>query len=51
MYVAHADDPETARREITRCYEQFLAGLGVGDVPSVSPTDGPEPTRPEGSPG
>ncbi len=29
MYVAHADDPEAARREIGRCNERFLSGLGV----------------------
>ena len=51
MYVAHADDPEEARRQITRCYEQFLAGLGVGDVPPVGATDEPEPAHPGASPG
>jgi AcrR family transcriptional regulator len=29
LYVARADDPEAARREITACNERFLAGLGV----------------------
>ena len=51
MYVAHADHPEEARRQITRCYEQFLAGLGVGDVPPVGATDEPEPAHPGASPG
>ncbi len=51
MYVAHADDPEAARRQITRCYEQFLSGLGVGDRPPVVATDQPEPAHPEASPG
>ena len=32
MYVAHADDPEEARREISECNERFLAGLGVPDA-------------------
>jgi AcrR family transcriptional regulator len=50
MYVAHADDPEAARREITRCYERFLAGLGAGDALPVAPTDEPGPDRPEASP-
>ena len=50
MYVAHADDPESARGEITRCYEQFLSGLGVGDVPPVGGTDEPKPVHPEVSP-
>jgi AcrR family transcriptional regulator len=34
MYVAHAADPQQARREITQCYERFLAGLGVTDAPA-----------------
>ena len=29
LYVAHADDPEAARREVGRCNERFLSGLGV----------------------
>jgi AcrR family transcriptional regulator len=29
MYVAHADDPVVARREISQCNERFLSGLGV----------------------
>jgi AcrR family transcriptional regulator len=29
MYVAHADDPEEARRQITQCYERLLVGLGA----------------------
>ena len=40
MYVAaHADDPEEARQEITRCYQRFLAGIGVGDVGCAVATD------------
>jgi len=33
MYVAHAEDPVVARREIGRCNDRFLSGLGlrVGD--------------------
>jgi AcrR family transcriptional regulator len=34
LYVAHADDPEAARREVAECNERFLSGLGV------HPTDG-----------
>ena len=33
MYVAHADDPEEARRQITQCYERLVAGLAVTDSP------------------
>ena len=33
MYVAHADDPEEARRQISECYERLLSGLGVTDPP------------------
>ncbi len=29
MYVAHADDPATARRQISECNERLLAGLEV----------------------
>jgi AcrR family transcriptional regulator len=29
MYVAHAEDPVVARREISECNERFLSGLGV----------------------
>jgi AcrR family transcriptional regulator len=32
MYVAHAEDPEGARREISECYEGLLAALVVSDV-------------------
>jgi AcrR family transcriptional regulator len=35
LYVAHADDPELARREVAECNERFLSGLGV------HPTDRP----------
>ena len=40
MYVAHADDPAAARREIGRCNERFLAGLGVGPGGTDRPTRG-----------
>jgi AcrR family transcriptional regulator len=38
LYVAHADDPEVAQREVAECNERFLSGLGVhpgapGDPP------------------
>jgi len=39
MYVAHAEDPVTARREIARCYERFLAGLGVRGAAGAADTD------------
>ena len=29
LYVAHAADPEAARREVAECNERFLSGLGV----------------------
>jgi len=29
LYVAHAYDPEAARREVAACNERFLSGLGV----------------------
>ncbi len=32
LYVAHADDPEAARREVARCNEQFLSGLGAHPI-------------------
>jgi AcrR family transcriptional regulator len=51
MYVAHADDPEAARREITRCYETFLTGLGPVDVPPVVGIDESGPGHPEALPG
>jgi AcrR family transcriptional regulator len=38
MYVAHADDPVTARREIGQCNDRFLTGLGLR-------TQGPEPAH------
>ncbi len=37
LYVAHADDPEEARREITECYERFLSALGVAGGPGPAP--------------
>ena len=44
MYVAHAEDREEARREITQCYERFLSGLGITDAP-IAPGAG-DPTAP-----
>ena len=48
MYVAHAEDPATARREISECNDRLLAGLEArrsdvarypaGSVPSGTPT-------------
>ena len=32
MYVAHAEDPEEARRQISECYERLLAGLVTTDA-------------------
>jgi AcrR family transcriptional regulator len=44
MYVAHAEDRQEARREITQCYERFLSGLGITDAPiGTAPGD---PTAP-----
>jgi AcrR family transcriptional regulator len=34
MYVAHADDPVAARREIAQCNERFLSGLGLKTEPA-----------------
>ncbi len=34
MYVAHAEDPEEARRQITECYDRLLSGLGVPAAPA-----------------
>ncbi len=42
MYVAHAEDPEDARRQISACYERLLAGLVVGDA-SISAAVSSEP--------
>lgn len=41
MYVAHAEDPEDARRQISECYERLLAGLVVTDtsVMAIDPAD------------
>jgi len=45
MYVAHADDPAAARRQVSECNDRFLSGLGVRDdtmAPSLrtmDPTD------------
>jgi AcrR family transcriptional regulator len=44
MYVAHADDPEEARRQISRCYEGLLAGLVVTDAPATGPAHRPRAT-------
>jgi hypothetical protein len=33
LYVANAEDPEEARRQIAECYERFLVGLGITDAP------------------
>jgi hypothetical protein len=36
MYVAQAEDPIEARREIGECYERLLDGLGVRTAASDS---------------
>ena len=36
MYVAHAEDPEEARRQINECYERLLAGLVVPDASATA---------------
>jgi len=37
LYVAHAEDPEAARREVAGCNERFLSGLGVHPGPAGRP--------------
>ncbi len=37
LYVAHADDPEVARREVAECNERFLSGLGVHPADRTAP--------------
>jgi AcrR family transcriptional regulator len=37
LYVAHAEDPVTARQEIGQCNERFLSGLGVKSADSRRP--------------
>ena len=37
LYVAHAADPEAARREVAECNERFLSGLGVHPDPAGRP--------------
>lgn len=41
MYVAQSPDPAEARREIGRCYERLLSGIGVqpGGTPEEPPGD------------
>jgi AcrR family transcriptional regulator len=46
MYVAHAEDREEARTQITACYERFLSGLGITDAPAAPAADSPESTSP-----
>jgi AcrR family transcriptional regulator len=50
MYVAHAEDREEARREITRCYERFLTGLGITDEPTAPAPGRPAPIDHETTP-
>jgi AcrR family transcriptional regulator len=45
MYVAHAEDPVVARREIGRCNERLLAGLGVGASGPAGSGGTDRPTR------
>jgi len=40
LYVAHAEDPEAARREVGECNERFLSGLGVHPPPPARPRTG-----------
>ena len=48
MYVAHADDPGAARREMAVLNDRFLSGLGVSD--GADGTAGPARHRiPEGA--
>ena len=46
LYVAHAADPEAARREVAECNERFLSGLGVHTTvgaPEPGADPGPRP--------
>jgi AcrR family transcriptional regulator len=43
MYVAHAEDRQEARRQVTACYERFLSGLGITDARSVPKADANTP--------
>jgi hypothetical protein len=45
MYVAHADDPAEARRQISECYERLLSGLGVTDAPAPPASDRATPVE------
>jgi len=44
MYVAHAEDREEARRQVTLCYERFLTGLGITDAPGAAQPERSEST-------
>lgn len=49
MYVAHADDPVEARRQISECSERLLAGLAPSAARprrSPEPDDGPTVSQP-----
>ena len=46
MYVAHADDREEARRQITATYERFLSSLGITDSPADTRGNTPAATGP-----
>ncbi len=46
LYVAHAADPEAARREVAACNERFLAGLGVRPTSGHGSTDRARPGPP-----
>jgi AcrR family transcriptional regulator len=46
MYVAHAEDPGEARRQISECYERLLSGLGVTDAPAPPTPDRAAPVEP-----
>jgi AcrR family transcriptional regulator len=39
MYVAHAEDPAEARRQISECIERLLSGLGPDVAPLPGSTD------------
>jgi AcrR family transcriptional regulator len=44
MYVAHAEDREEAKRQVSRCYERFLSGLGINDAPIAPAPETPGST-------
>jgi AcrR family transcriptional regulator len=46
MYVAHAADPATARREVAACNERFLSGLGLQEAGAADANHARRPGSP-----